>query len=148
MSTDIAGFHPTRPATARDDGFTLLELLVVVMILGVLAAISIPALTDMRERAWRAELISDVRHVALDIESVATIGGSYPLDWSTVMAAGSGVDVSAAAATSWTYADNGSSFCLAAVHPSLGSGGVAVYDGAAGGMQPLVDGDLDPTDNC
>ena len=146
MSTDIADLDHTRPSANRGEGFTLLELLVVVMVLGVLAAISIPALTNMRERAWRAELISDVRHVALDIESVATIGGSYPLDWAT--AAGSGVDVSFSSAASWTYADNGSSFCLAAVHPSLIAGGVAVYDGAAGGMQPLVDGDLDPTDNC
>ena len=43
-------------------GFTLVELLIVIIIIGVLAAIAVPSITGARERAYVSEMQSDLRN--------------------------------------------------------------------------------------
>jgi type IV pilus assembly protein PilA len=63
----------------RDGGFTLIELLVVVVIAGILVAIAVPAYVRQREKAYRAEAVSDIKNAALAAETFATEqpGNSY-----------------------------------------------------------------------
>ena len=45
----------------RQDGFTLVELLVTVMVLGLLAAIAVPTLMSQRQKAAKAAMAAELR---------------------------------------------------------------------------------------
>lgn len=72
----VARFQTARQQ--EDKGFTLVELLVVIVIIGILAAIAIPLFLNQREKGWKAQVESDLKNAAIAAETYAVDNnGSY-----------------------------------------------------------------------
>ncbi len=57
---------------SKQKGFTLIELMIVVAIIGILASIAIPQFASFRTKAFNASAISDLRGVRLAEEALFT----------------------------------------------------------------------------
>lgn len=64
-------------APARDNGFTLIEVIVVVLILGILAAVAIPNYTEYIQRGRRADAKTALLQIAQWQERRRTETNSY-----------------------------------------------------------------------
>jgi len=60
----------------KDEGFTLIELMIVIAIIGILAAIAIPQFSAYRQRSYNAAAQADLRNAT-------TAQEAYFVDWST-----------------------------------------------------------------
>jgi len=79
-----------KPETGNRDvhgsaGFTLLELLVVMTIIGILAAIAVPALRDSPKRAMEATLRADLFTFRSVLDQYKGDKGNYPPDLQTLI---------------------------------------------------------------
>ncbi|MFD2839651.1 type II secretion system protein [Populibacterium corticicola] len=67
------------PRHSKDRGFTLIETLVVVVIIGILAAVAIPQFLKYRESPWKSAVVQDVTNATRALEAYATEhDGIYP----------------------------------------------------------------------
>jgi prepilin-type N-terminal cleavage/methylation domain-containing protein len=71
-------------------GFTIVELLIVIVVIAVLAAITVVAYNGVQTRAKQAKIQSDLNSVLQLVESYKIINGTYPVtaailnpDWGT-----------------------------------------------------------------
>jgi prepilin-type N-terminal cleavage/methylation domain-containing protein len=71
---------PPRPRSARPRGFTLVEIMVVVVIIGLLAALAIPAFQRNQRASQNARAINDFRIFVQAFEVYNTANGTWPAD--------------------------------------------------------------------
>ena len=79
---------PVSRFSFSEEGFTLLELLVVMTIIGILAAVAIPALRDSPQRAREAALKEDLFTMRSTIDQYHGDKGYYPPDLQTLVTDG------------------------------------------------------------
>lgn len=114
-------------------GFTLLELLVVVAVIGILAAIATPQFSTYRRRSFDASALSDLRNAAAAQEALFATSGAYVncrnANCNTRLP---GFRRSKNVTIRMRRA--GASFTGTSTHPN-GTGKVWAYDSTAGGIQ-------------
>lgn len=119
--------------TKQNSGFTLLELLVTISVIGILTAIAIPQYQQYRQRGFDTRASSDLRNVALAEEA-------YFLDWEAYYSCLNstctnlpGINVISKGVTI-AVNSTATGFTATASH-NLGTGKVFAWDSSLGGMQ-------------
>jgi type IV pilus assembly protein PilA len=67
----------TKITKQNETGFTLIELMIVIAIIGILAAIAIPQFSLYRMRSYNSAVLSDLRNTALAEEAYFTDNKCY-----------------------------------------------------------------------
>jgi type IV pilus assembly protein PilA len=69
---------PARPPWPRHAGFTLVEIMIVVVIIGLLAAMAIPAIQRVQKRSQNSRFVSDLRVFTQAFETYSLQNGAWP----------------------------------------------------------------------
>lgn len=65
----------------RRSGFTIIELLVVVSVIGLLVSMTLPAVQSAREAARRAQCANNLKQIGLALHNYESSNNSFPLNW-------------------------------------------------------------------
>ena len=65
-------------AKKNEEGFTLIELMIVIAIIGILAAIAIPQFAAYRAKGYNTAAIGDIRNLRTELESYYAEWSEYP----------------------------------------------------------------------
>jgi type IV pilus assembly protein PilA len=118
-------------------GFTLIELMVVVLIISLLASIAVPKLTGSKNKARLASVKSDIRNLMTAQESYFSDNHAYANDWPTLVA-GANANLSPGNTASVTASVSGWSATVS--NSSIATGVSQCSIQVAGGAASTVDG--------
>ncbi|MFZ2125732.1 MAG: prepilin-type N-terminal cleavage/methylation domain-containing protein [Candidatus Saccharimonadales bacterium] len=111
-------------STKQSNGFTIIELVVVMAIIGILASISIVGYGSWRQSITTTQLKSDLHGVAAAMENARTFGDEYPASIPATFTPSLGVSLSGG-----SY--DGNSYCIEAVSTEDASVKYHVSDGSS-----------------
>ena len=116
-------------------GFTLIEVLIVIVILGVLAAIAIPKYSQAKAKAYFAVMRTDLRNVMTAQEAYQQLAGTYYAGPIPVP----GTDLTASAGVTITLSDvTATGWAATATHAAAAGRVCAVYGGTAAPPPPAT----------
>lgn len=98
----------TQKKSSRPSGFTIVELLIVIVVIAILAAISIVAYTGIQNRARASEVSSALSQAKKKLELYKVDNSTYPTSGNLASAGVTSND------GSFQYTSDGSTFCLTA----------------------------------
>jgi prepilin-type N-terminal cleavage/methylation domain-containing protein len=140
----------------KNAGFTIVELLIVVVVIAILAAISIVAYTGITGRASNSAVQTDLRNISEKIAEYQVLNGRYPTG-QTALYSGSGygpiqgVDSYAFVKSAYStdsnniqYCEGGGKFAIGAVAKT----GKVYYYSTDGGLKEYAGAWGNANDNC
>lgn len=128
---------------SKKQGFTIVELLVVIVVIGILAAITIVSYTGISKKASVATIQSDLRGAVTQLGIDNVNDGTYP---SSEAAANGGRGFAKSPGTNYSYTKIANGYCISATSTSAGTtyhvntGGVIESGGCAKTWSQLAGG--------